>query len=740
MAPSPTPDENHKRNGLIARTVDWVFGYDFFLSYNHGDGLRLPRRIKERLDQAGFRVFLDQTEYVAGADLRRETRRQVVKSRKIVVVGRYGALKSEWVKREVEVALTEGKIPVILNVNNAVETAPADAALATMARERHWLRLNETLDDPDGEPTDHTISELVRGFKHTRQEIKRQRIFAAAAAVFAVAAGVAVWQAVEATRARTVAESQRDRAQRALDQVVATANRRVHALTVRVQAHAGIESTGSAAHIQPFDSSLDGANALIAQASAMLDKDESAIAHSKLTAAGEILASWSRTHTEDNQRQAALFSAYNNLAEVAAKSHDPAAAIVALTNSLSIAENLARTEHGVSHWHESTANTHQRLGDILVGQGNAEEAEKHYLVAIAMWRERTGEASTSIGAQRELAIALAQLGSLELSQSDVDAALARYKETQSILQQLAASHPSSDDLQRDLAVSFQQTADALLSKNEPEEAVVWIDRDLSIAERLAAANKSEPSLQRDLASSYDRRGHALELLGRDAEALDSYERSASLLQAVIASEETAPSWQRDAAAVLESTGKLLARTNRPDRAIQEFRRALALREGLAASFEEASWQKEVEAAYRRACELMLAIGRESEALETAEQYLLATSLSGGSDDNKAERIGRALGTLSWSALNARNFSRSVWAGRQAVELAPQLDWVRLNYAHALMLSGDRDAARRIYVAGMSLPPHEAEKWKTSIRKDFDTLTRRRLLDSLMLEIGALLGP
>lgn len=61
---------------LTQRAVDWVFGYDFFLSYSHGDGACYPRKLKDRLAKLGFRVFLDQTEYVAGIDLRRETRRR----------------------------------------------------------------------------------------------------------------------------------------------------------------------------------------------------------------------------------------------------------------------------------------------------------------------------------------------------------------------------------------------------------------------------------------------------------------------------------------------------------------------------------------------------------------------------------------------------------------------------------------------------------------------------------------
>src|SRR6202011_3711023 len=62
-----------KQEGLITRAVDWVFGYDFFISYNHGDGSKLPLRLRDHLAHAGFRVFLDQTEYVAGLDLRRAT-------------------------------------------------------------------------------------------------------------------------------------------------------------------------------------------------------------------------------------------------------------------------------------------------------------------------------------------------------------------------------------------------------------------------------------------------------------------------------------------------------------------------------------------------------------------------------------------------------------------------------------------------------------------------------------------
>jgi hypothetical protein len=134
-APAPLSKHGIKPEGLISRAVDWIFGHDF-VSYSYGDGMRLPQAIKERLEQAGFSVFLDQTEYIAGDCLRRETRRQGVKSRKILMIGRPGPLKSEWVKREVDAALAHGKIAVIVNLSGAAEAAQEDAALATMARVR----------------------------------------------------------------------------------------------------------------------------------------------------------------------------------------------------------------------------------------------------------------------------------------------------------------------------------------------------------------------------------------------------------------------------------------------------------------------------------------------------------------------------------------------------------------------------------------------------------------------------
>jgi tetratricopeptide (TPR) repeat protein len=690
-ATTPLSDRGLKREGLIARAVDWVFGYDFFISYSHGDGMRLPRRLKERLEQAGFRVFLDQTEYVAGADLRRETRRQVVKSRKLVVIGRPGALRSEWVRREVDVALAHGKIPVIVNLNGAVEAAPADAALATMAREAHWLRLTETLADPDGEPSEQTISELVRGFNHTRQETKRQRVFATAAAVLGFTAAVATWQAVEATRARTVAEAQRDRAQRVLEQVIGNAYRRVETISLQIKRE---RERLEAEHEVPVkvaqssdtisQSPLGQANNFIAKGTALLANGDARAARSLFEQAMRILESGADTETAEPQWQMARFTVYKAFADAALGDGDPDSALIVLTRSLKFVQDRVAADPSGLAWRKRLAVLHQGIGTLDLTQGRLPEAEKQYRESIGFWRELASAPSLLPEAQRELALALRRLGDVETKRLNTESALPLYEESVSLL------------------------------------------------ERLPSGLGSEASRLGDLGLIYDRQAQALAKLGRDREAHDSYGKGTALFKAAAAADAAEPSWQRNAAAMLQKTGDLERKMGKPDEALHSFRRALSLREGLPVSDPE--WQKELEVTYRHVTEFMRHIvGRETEALETAEQYVLATSFM--ADVNQAERVSRALGTLSWSALLARNLPRAKWAGQHAVDLAPKLDWVKINYAHTLMLSGEREKAKEIYLATSTLSAEEARRWRGQILEDFEDMKKRRIDDSLMTEIS-----
>ena len=676
MTVSPPHDEQMRPERVITRLVDRVFGYDFFLSYSRSDGMHLPQRLKERLDHAGFRVFLDQTEYVAGADLRRETRRQVLKSRKIVVIGRPGAFRSEWVRREVAVALASDVGPVILDLNGALATAPADAPLAAMVRERDWLSLPETLPDADGEPSDHIVAELVRSFNHTRQETRRQRVFLTAALVLFVMAAVASWQAWQAIQARDIAEAEQRRAERALDQVQSTANRSVQALALRIRTTR--ETSAATPQIQPCT--------------------------------------------------LANLPAYDALAATALKVGEGEAALKLLGNCLSMAEANITTAADGAAWQTGAAMLHQRIGEL----SDAADKERHFRASLTLWR---GLADRSAPAREPLAAALNRLGDVQLTSRRADAALPLYREALSHLEALADSQPARGERRQLVSATYQRIADALLQLGNPGEALGWADKDLQTYGDLAGIEQTAPDRQRDVASSLDRRAQALDLLGRHDEALAVFQRGVALLDRAMAAAGAEPSWQRDAAAMREMMGKLLGRMGESDRAIDQFWQALQLRERLATSQEDPGWLTELTEAYRRSSELMLHIDRVAEAREMAEQYLLAASINADATRDKLSRMRRALGTVCWTAVNDGQFGRALWVGQRAVELSPQRDWVSLNYAHALMLSGQPDAARTIY-RELDAAPGDAGGLRRQMRDDFAVLRRRGHGHPLMAEIEA----
>src|SRR5262245_54428688 len=77
--------------------MDWLYGYYYFISYAHDDGTHYPQRLRDLLEAAHFRAFLDTRDYPAGEDLRAGTRRRVSMSSYLIVVARPHALRSKWV-------------------------------------------------------------------------------------------------------------------------------------------------------------------------------------------------------------------------------------------------------------------------------------------------------------------------------------------------------------------------------------------------------------------------------------------------------------------------------------------------------------------------------------------------------------------------------------------------------------------------------------------------------------------
>jgi hypothetical protein len=83
---------------LLRRLLDFVFGYDFFISYCWNDGGKYALALSRRLEKEGFEVFLDRDDYASGDDWKKVGAWTLRRTSQLILVGSPGAFVSEPVR------------------------------------------------------------------------------------------------------------------------------------------------------------------------------------------------------------------------------------------------------------------------------------------------------------------------------------------------------------------------------------------------------------------------------------------------------------------------------------------------------------------------------------------------------------------------------------------------------------------------------------------------------------------
>jgi tetratricopeptide (TPR) repeat protein len=562
----------------------------------------------------------------------------------------------------------------------------------------------------------------------------------------ALVAAVAIGLASAAVVERNAAVLQRDRAERVLDQITANSSRRVLALSerLRVKKEQGNRLSEPAPTAPSGDaaSRLARANELLELSSASLAKEDAAAALKAAEAALDIFGLDASPALLDESSRLARSRAYEQLALAEERLGRREKALDDCTESVRIVDSLVAADPQKVELRERLASLLVTTGDIYAKLNRLETAEEKYRKALAI---RTALAEGQ-GAPDEskwlLAAASSRLANLQLRSYRHEEALSSTRSSIALLEPLVASNAGSHALQRELSIAYHLMGDIQRAAKKADKALSWFEKDLAISEKLAEATPDNLVWQHDLATSLERIGLVLTDLDRGDAAHDAYVKAIEIGENLVKRASKRPEWQQDTAAMLARDGDILTKLGRTDEAVKAYRRGLELREQLALTQEEASWQRELEDTYRHARSVLLESGRTVEALETAEQQLLATSFSADSEPNKLERVARALGSLCWTALFTKvpkDIERAVWACRNGVELMPDLSFVKLNHAHALMYAGDVGAAEQIYLDGARGTDKASAEWRKSVRKDFAELAARRFKHPLMAKIEKEIG-
>jgi WD40 repeat protein len=189
---------------LPRRLLDFVFGYDFFISYSWSDGAAYATALASRLEADGFQVFLDRAGYASGDNWKTVGAWTLLRTGQLILVGSPAALRSDPVLREVEIFSRTRRLIVPIDFAGSLEWTEPDSPLAPYLP-ADILRIKEPAAALHSGPSEETGASIRRTFNLVRQDKKRMRVFAIIALLLLVLAVAAIAFAIYATVQRKAA-------------------------------------------------------------------------------------------------------------------------------------------------------------------------------------------------------------------------------------------------------------------------------------------------------------------------------------------------------------------------------------------------------------------------------------------------------------------------------------------------------------------------------------------------------
>lgn len=597
------------------------------------------------------------------------------------------------------------------------------------------------------------VAALEESTKAKQRVVSRTLMGLGASLLLAAAAGGLAW----------VASQQRDKAERALQQIRASASIRVESLVEEVRnerwARSEGESTPQTAQVTP--SWLD-AQATRAQGYLDRGEDEAArqVAEDGLKAAPSELSLDARTDWG-----LTVLRLHRARGQAAARRGDVAGhtAESSFGTALDMARRLARSHPADASSQDAQARALLDFGMFWADRADWTQAEGLMRQLLAQRLAEHARAPELPAAGLKLAIAHDRLAQMLLDREKatdrtgaaaeqlpaLDEVQRHLKAAVALLETRTNGPAASFDHAQELAYAYQLHADLQAARTLPNEALAWIDRTIALTQQISQRPEADETVPQNLSASHYRRAHWLQSINRTQDAIASLDQGiAAGEKALELSGRSRPEWMRDIAASLQTRANWMRELGRPDDAVESLRACLAWRERVAAVATRAEWQEELEEAYLALRVSLIENKRMREALETAEQQAFSTT-SAYFTDTTAEaevkqlrraKVASALGQVSWTAMLARDPARAVRAAQQAREIDPTNTAVQLNLAHALMFRGRTEASRKAYRDGLQSPDDQGQKWKKNVLDDFKALREFGLAHELMVEIERNMTP
>ena len=371
-------------------------------------------------------------------------------------------------------------------------------------------------------------------------------------------AGLAGWQWRAAVVAEREAQTQRDRAEKALAAATETKNALVFDLAQKFRSLAGVPKP-------VIRDILDQARKL-QDTLANVAGDDPKLRASQAAALGES----AQTQISLGDLPAAL--------DLATRARDLYAALAAKApDSAPDVYNLAYSD--------------DVIGDILKRQDKPVDADAAYREAQTRLEAALGRGMTEVRLEPLLASVLEDRGVLARPR-DPKQALALLREGLAHTRKFVAASPDEIDSGYRLAIAYRNLGDAELDTGALDAAEGDFAAAADIAKKLAEQNPLETRLKRDYSLSLERHGKALAMKGDFAGALQAYSGGEDIAIGLAATDPSNFEWRYDLAVGHVEIGDMQLKLGRPADAVQSYTQAAELDEALIAKdFTDADWRR-----------------------------------------------------------------------------------------------------------------------------------------------------
>jgi tetratricopeptide (TPR) repeat protein len=324
-----------------------------------------------------------------------------------------------------------------------------------------------------------------------------------------------------------------------------------------------------------------------------------------------------------------------------------------------VLSRLAAADPGNAGWQRDLAVSHERLGDVLVAQGNLADALETFRRGVAVVEQLAAASEAPVTAEdkreferrganipddmrwRDEALETAlsrcheNVAEVLVAQGNLTEALEAFRRGLALRSALAALDPTNVKRQLDLASSLSRVGDVLMEQGNLPGALEAFRRELGIAEQLAA-NAGNPASQSALSVSYVQVGNVLMRQRNLAGALEAFRRGLGIAQRLAAADPGNSGWQRDLSVTQSEVGQVLMAQGDLPGAVEAFRQGRATLELLAAADPgNAGWQRDLSLSHRRLGDALFAQRHMAEAHEAFARALAIAERLGAADPTNA---------------------------------------------------------------------------------------------------------